>query len=86
MDHLPGESVIEKERVMRPNVKNDLRPIVDDLLKAGILRLVDKQGNFLSNCHGISKPGKILHITGKAETTARARYKPFKANFGLEKS
>ena len=47
IDHMPGATVIEKEIQMRHNVKSDLRPIVKDLLKAGILRLADKQVSFL---------------------------------------
>ena len=67
LDCIPGASVIERERTMKPQVKEDLKPIIADLLKAGIIRKATQQGAFLSNSHGVSKPDKNRHIAGKAD-------------------
>ena len=52
---------------MKPQVKEDLKPIIEDLLAAGIIRKASQQGPFLSNSHGVSKPEKGVHIAGKAD-------------------
>ena len=67
LDCIPGSSVIERERIMKPQVKEDLKPIVADLLAAGIIRKASTQGPYLSNSHGVSKPEKGVHIAGKAD-------------------
>ena len=67
LDCIPGSSVIERERVMKPSVKEDLKPIIEDLLSAGIIRKATTQGPFLSNSHGVSKPEKGVHIAGRAD-------------------
>merc|ERR1712090_23298 len=66
LDCIPGSSVIERERTMKPQVKEDLKPIIRDLLEAGIIRKAPQQGAFLSNSQGVSKPDKNKHIAGKA--------------------
>merc|ERR1712055_1244998 len=67
LDCIPGSSVIERERTMKPAVKDDLQPIIRDLLEAGIIRKATQQGAFLSNSHGVSKPDKNKHVAGKAD-------------------
>ena len=67
LDCTPGSSVIERERTMKPQVKEDLKPIIKDLLEAGIIKKATQQGAFLSNSHGVSKPDKNKHIAGKAD-------------------
>ena len=52
---------------MKPAVKADLKPIIDDLLAARIIRKAKTQGPFLSNSHGVSNPEKGVHIAGRAD-------------------
>ena len=67
LETIPGSSVIEKERPMSQVVIEELRPIITELLEHGILKLAEKQGPFLSNCHGVSKPQAGLMLQGKAD-------------------
>ena len=67
LDVDPEASHIEKERPMQPDAKKCLQPIVDELVKHGILKLADKQGNFVSNCHAVAKPLKGVRIMGKVD-------------------
>merc|ERR1711891_82342 len=46
LDCTPGSSVIERERTMKPQVTEDLKPIIKDLLAAGIIRKASQQGPF----------------------------------------
>ena len=62
---IPGSSVIEKERPMRPNVRHELKPMIEDLLREGIIKKADFSGPFLSNGHGVPKPEKGVQIAGK---------------------
>ena len=62
-----GASVIERERPMRPTTRDELKPMVEELLKHGIIKHADKQGPFLSNCHGVIKPEKGVSIAGKTD-------------------
>ena len=63
----PGASVIEKERPMRANIKNELKPMIQDLLKENIIKKADFSGPFLSNSHGVAKPDKKQEISGKTD-------------------
>ena len=67
LDCKPGSSVIERERPMKPAVREELRPIINELLEAGIIRKATTQGPFLSNSHGVSKPINSQHLAGKAD-------------------
>ena len=63
----PGASIIEKERPMRANIKHELRPMILDLLREGIIKHADYSGPFLSNCHGVAKFDKNVAIAGKTD-------------------
>ena len=63
-----GASVIEWERPMRPTTRDELKPMVAELLAHGIIKHADKQGPFLSNCHGVIKPDKGIPVAGKKQT------------------
>ena len=63
----PGSTVIEKERPMRANVRHELRPMIEDLLREGIIKHADYSGPFLSNGHGVPKPDKNISVAGKAD-------------------
>ena len=63
----PGSSHIEKERPMKIDAKKCLQPIVDNLVKHGILKIADKQDRFLANSHGVAKPVSGMRICGKAD-------------------
>ena len=66
LDCLPGSSSIEKERPVKPHIAREVKPIVDELLAAGIIRKADFQGNWLSNSHAVPKPSGDHHLAGKA--------------------
>ena len=63
----PGSTHIEKERPMKIDAKACLQPIVDNLVKYGILKFADKQDRFLANSHGVAKPVSGMRICGKAD-------------------
>ena len=67
LDCIPGSSVIEKERPMKPHVRDELKPIIDELLEAGIIRKATTQGPFLSNSHAVAKPVNNQVLVGKAD-------------------
>ena len=56
IDVTPDSSHIEKERPMKIDAKRCLRPIVDELVRHGILKFADTQDRFLANSHGVAKP------------------------------
>ena len=60
-------SHMEKVRNMKIDAIQCLQPIVDDLVKHGILKVADSQGRFLSNSHGVAKPQKGVRVCGKAD-------------------
>ena len=63
----PGSTHIEKERPMKIDAKTCLQPIVDNLIKHGILKIADKQDRFLANSHGVAKPIAGMRVCGKAD-------------------
>ena len=67
LDCKPGSSVIERERQMKPSIRDELKPIITELLDAGIIRKATYQGPFLSNSHGVSKLVNNQHMVGKAD-------------------
>ena len=67
IDVNPNSSHIEKERPMRVDAKNCLKPIVKELIDNGILKIADTQGKFLSNSHGVAKPINGERVCGKAD-------------------
>ena len=67
LDCKPGSSVIERERQMKPSIRDELKPIINELLDAGIIRKATYQGPFLSNSHGVPKPVNNQHMAGKAD-------------------
>ena len=67
LDCKPGSSVIERERQMKPSIRDELKPIITELLDVGIIRKATYQGPFLSNSHGVSKPVNNQHMAGKAD-------------------
>ena len=46
LDCIPGSSVIERERQIKPHIVTELAPIVNELQQAGIIRKADYQGPF----------------------------------------
>merc|ERR1711888_110541 len=66
LDCIPGSSVIEKERPVKPHIVQELKPIVDQLLEAGIIQKADYQGGWLCNSHAVPKPSGDHHLAGKA--------------------
>ena len=66
LDCIPGSSVIERERQVKPHIVRELAPIVDELIKADIIQKADFQGPFLSNSHAVPKPSGDHHLAGKA--------------------
>ena len=56
---------------MRPGVRQELQPIIDQLLKEEIIKKADFQGPFLSNSHGVPKPDKDVTIAGKTDMYLR---------------
>ena len=44
-----GETCLEKERPVRPHVRDEVQTMVDELLAEGIIRRADFQGPFCSN-------------------------------------
>ena len=66
LDAIPGSSVIEKERPVKPHIVRELAPIVDQLVKADIIQRADYQGPWLSNAHAVPKPTGDHHLAGKA--------------------
>ena len=61
----PNGSHMEKERNMKVDAIRCLQPIVDNLVKHGILKVADSQGKFFSNSHGVAKPMKLWLISLK---------------------
>ena len=59
--------MIERERPMKPSIRDELKPIITELLDAGIIRKATTQGPFLPNSHGVSKPVNNQHMAGKAD-------------------
>ena len=68
LDCIPGSSVIERERQVKPHIVKELAPIVNELQEAGIIRKADFQGPFLSNSHAVPRPSGDHHLAGKADT------------------
>ena len=56
---------------MRPGIRAELQPIIDQLLAEGIIKKAEKQGPFLSNSHGVAKPQKNVSIAGKTDMYLR---------------
>ena len=62
-----GARCVERKRVLKPHILNEVRPIIKQLEKEGIICEADMQSNFCSNILAVSKPEKGRLIMGKAD-------------------
>ena len=67
MSTLPGSKSYEKERPMNKYILDEVRHLVEQLVKENIFSLADVQGDFASNLNAVPEPQAGQMSLGKAK-------------------